>query len=68
MRPASGTWGSLPTVVPLVFSSSPAKGRQRLPASITQSWPRGFCSVPDIFEGQAAEAVYGKKDLSQGRG
>lgn len=67
MRPASGTWGSLPTVVLAGLLIFAGKGPAEAPGvyhAVLAAWLLLWCAGC-IFEGQAAEAVYGKKDPSQ---
>lgn len=67
MRPASGTWGSLPTVVlagALIFSGfGPAQAPLVFNAALF-AWCIIF-SAGCLVQGAAAEAKFGKKDPSQ---
>ncbi|MBX3388419.1 MAG: phosphatidylglycerophosphatase A [Phycisphaeraceae bacterium] len=67
MRPASGTWGSLPTVVLagglIYFGCGPAQSPVIFNAALI-AWCIIF-SMGCLIQGVAAEAKFGKKDPSQ---
>lgn len=67
MRPASGTWGSMPTVVLagglIYFGFGPANSPIVYNAVLV-AWCILF-SVGCLVQGSAAEAKFGKKDPSQ---
>lgn len=67
MRPASGTWGSLPTVIVagalIYFGFGPAHSPMVYNAVLV-GWGILF-SIGCLVEGTAAEAKFGKKDPSQ---
>lgn len=67
MRPASGTWGSMPTVVLaaglIYFGFGPAHSPVLFNAALI-AWCVVF-SIGCLVQGEAAEAKFGKKDPSQ---
>lgn len=67
MRPASGTWGSLPTVVLAAGLIAMGFGPARTPVVFNAAliaWCIIF-SMGCLMQGAAAEAQFGKKDPSQ---
>lgn len=72
LRPASGTWGSLPPVVLSGFVLGLTQGLAFVPGSLLwNSYHAGMALVLLIFagscirDGEAAEARFGKKDPGQ---
>lgn len=67
MRPASGTWGSMPTVILAAILLYVGKGPVEQPVlyhAVMAAWLLLWCAGC-IFEGAQAEVKFGKKDPSQ---
>lgn len=67
MRPASGTWGSMPTVVlafGLIFFGFGPATEPLIYNAVLVVWCLVFCAAC-MVQGEAAEARFGKKDPSQ---
>ncbi len=67
MRPASGTWGSMPTVVlaaALIFAGIGPAAAPVLYHAALIAWMLVFC-IACLLGGREAEAAFGKKDPGQ---
>ncbi len=67
MRPASGTWGSMPTVVlaaALMFAGIGPATAPVLYHAVLFAWMLVFC-IACVLGGREAEAAFGKKDPGQ---
>jgi phosphatidylglycerophosphatase A len=67
MRPASGTWGSMPTVVlaaALMFAGAGPAASPVLYHAVLIAWMLIFC-IACLVGGREAEAAFGKKDPGQ---
>lgn len=67
MRPASGTWGSMPTVVlaaALIFTGVGPTAAPVLFHAVLIAWMLVFC-IACLLGGREAELAFGKKDPGQ---